>query len=271
MQESELVRRLKDLAELRAAGSLSNEEFAAAKAAVLDGGGGHGPVTGADTAAPAPGTGPVPPRFGPADQGPPPGPGTGRFPGGAPGPMPPVRFPPGPWGPPGPPSLVDRLAGRAGAVTCIVAGVVAVLTFLMMPMITEPFTGRSATGPAVASVAGLVADGTGALSLFWFVPIGGLAAVVIGAWQVFGRPLTPQSRRAGSVAILVLAGLALLVYLVGYLVAAARIEELGSFATSDPGVSTFVGVGYWFGILAMLTVVVGAVVELVRGSRYAGH
>lgn len=246
MDESGLVRQLKELSELHATGAITDEEFVAAKAALLG-----GPRPGAAS----PGPGPVPKvaSGGPAW--------LGGVPSGA-GPVAPTgpdtadlrSSPPG--GGSTAPTSAGRWVGHGGAITSGVGGLVTLLAFVALPLATVPFLG-SITG---ANAAGFASQ-FGALGLLWLVPLLAVAVVGIAGWQIFGT--AGGQVRAGSITIMVLAALVVLVYLIVLGAVQAETSKLGVSAPS------FFGVGFWFAALAIVAAGIGGAVEMAAASRSA--
>lgn len=240
MQNEDLIRELNKLTEMHAAGVLSNEQFAQAKARLL---------------AP-PGASAGPPPFPPAGTyGPPPaGPATAYSLAPPAGPIPGYGPPPSGPGRAGAPLPHEWL--RMGIAAC---GALTLLAFFAIPLVTVPILG-GITGVQAAAAGPQM--GAGAFALLWLVPLASAGVCGIGVWSRFGASIVPPARRTATIAVAVLAGLVVLIYLImlGYLQNALSDSGAGHFGVSA---TSFTGVGFWFALLAMLGAAGAAVVELV--------
>jgi len=284
MDGNDLVRQLRELADLQAQGTLTPDEFAAVKARLLGAAGdtrppaysgmapmrppepGDGvtgaPIAGVRTAAPEPerpeipmappGAAPISSDpFGTSGYGPPYSPPPYAPPFGAPmdGPM-------AERGSAGPAAM--KWGGSGPATAIRVGGAVALLSFVALPMASVPFLG-SITGAGLASHASEV----GALGWLWLVLIGSLAVTGLGAWQRFAANLVPAVRRRAAIATLLCACLIVLIYLIVF---AALQNAISSNGGSGIGISAsdLLGAGFWFALLGALVAAVGAVLQLRR-------
>jgi Short C-terminal domain len=286
MSAGELVRQLKALAELHTSGAISAQEFAAAKARLLGGlprppeqpvaaGSAVEHPTPAIAPASAPrGHGPVAPRNEPLPQPgldqsyPPAVPPAATWYGSAAGPphATPQQFPqqPAPGAPPwqagkGPSPI------RAAPVVVLACGLLTLLAFLAMPVATVPFFG-SITGANLAAFS----TESGSLAVLWLVPVAAVGVAGIGAWQQFAQSVPSRTRRRGSVAVLLLAGLVVLIYLIGLAAIETQISNSGA---AEVGISagSLAGAGFWITLLGMLAAGVAAVADLIGLKPTSGR
>jgi hypothetical protein len=253
MSQSELVRQLQQLSELRGKGAITDAEFAAAKQQLLTAGtapnspgpAGEPPMSGTQ----AVGAGFVPPNW----------------PGNAPShagwnPAQPASAHPAPAysapadlsRTPNQPSTGSKVTGHGGAVTSAVAGAVLLLSFLVLPMATVPFLG-SISGSGVAGQSSLF----GLFGLLWLVPVEALGIMGIAALQIMVRS-TLGARRARSLAIIVIAGGVWATYIVVLVSLQTQVSEI----SSQLSISAFLGAGLWFALVAAAVAAVGGLVEM---------
>jgi hypothetical protein len=141
--------------------------------------------------------------------------------------------------------------GRQGpAATMAAGGLLALLAFFAMPMAQVPFL-ASITG---ADLAGLPGE-AGAVRLLWLVPIAAATVAGLAAWLLLGSPPVAQARRAaGSVVLLAVA--VLLAYLIAFAAVQNGINETGT-SSIGVGASDLTGAGFWVTILGMLVALIG--------------
>jgi hypothetical protein len=236
MEQSEFVRRLKDLSELHANGVLTDEEFGVAKEKFL------GEPVSFDLSDSRQGR----PENDHVD----PGSTSNRsgvgWPTGRGASFPSLARGVGP---------VPVWTGHSGAITSGIGGLVTLMAFLAMPMATFPLVG-SMTGPTVAGYSAQL----GALGCLWLVPLAAAAVTGIAAWQVIGTSLTMQARRIGSIALMVLAGLVVVDYIVVLTAVQYEIDSVGSRASVSA--TAFTGAGFWIALIGMAASLIGAGLEI---------
>lgn len=264
MTDPDLVHQLKTLADLRASGVITEEEFARAKARVLGSTTAGGPVpaptpapppvenpsldvpttvvTRSGTAAEAPSAGEPPwwHAFDTHEQPKPPEPATSPSPG---LPMPTAR--PREGG--SRPTAVYVLTG---------AGLAALLAFFAMPLAYAPLVG-SLTGAQVASLSSQV----GALGLLWIVPLSAVAVAGIGAWMSLAPMIPPAQRRAGLISVVIAAGVSILIYVIAFVGVQSQLAETGA-ARRGISATSLTGIGFWLAVLCMIVAVVAAAREM---------
>lgn len=236
MEQSEFVRRLKDLSELHANGVLTDEEFDAAKEKFLEG--------------------PVPFDLSNSDQDcsvddhADPGSASNRSGAG--------------WSTGRGVSFSSQArsvgtvpvwTGHSGAVTSGIGGLVTLMAFLAMPMATFPFVG-SMTGSTVAGYSAQL----GVLGFLWLVPLAAAAVIGIAAWQVVNTLLTVQARRISLIALMVLAGVVFLDYIAVLTAVQYEIDSIGSRASVSA--TAFTGAGFWIALIGMAASIIGAALEM---------
>lgn len=151
---------------------------------------------------------------------------------------------------PSPPAAPSKL----GPIVVAVSGVVLLLAFVAMPLV-----GVGPLSLTAVDVAGFVSQEP-TLGLLWLVLVAALGLVAIGAWLAFGTA-TSGARRGGAVGALVLAGLAVIVYVLVYALAADAIGGGGS-RRGGPSAASLFGAGYWIALLAAIAAAVGAVIAM---------
>lgn len=243
MEQSEVVRQLNDLAKLHESGAITDDEFATAKARVLD-----GQRQGGVPPAPAP----QPARPDSGGWHPPPQPEPGGWN------APPLLMPPRRPGATSVPT--GQRVGHGGAITAGVGGLVALLAFFVMPMVTLPFLG-SMTGAGFAGLASEEEE----FALLWFVPLIAVTVVALAAKLALGKMYSAR-RRVGAVIVMVLAGLVVLACLIGLFQVQAMLSDWGA---SRVGVSaaSVLGAGFWFVLIGMLAAGIGGYWELMSSWR----
>lgn len=259
MNGSELVRQLRELAELHTSGAITTDEFSLAKAQLLRGtapyssdAGSHGSsAEHLDPMAPDPGA-PDPAQL---SSRPPQHPGSYQ-PLVTATPAPPVTANVG--SNPGKPVAQSASPVWAGAITALVGGLVTLLAFLAMPVVTLPFVG-SITGAGLAGLASQ--QGAGSFALLWLVPLAAAGVAGIGAWQLFAPSIPFGASRRASMVVLALAGATVLAYIAALAVVQSEISRSGA---SQAGISAggLVGAGFWIALLGMLAAGIAASVDL---------
>ncbi|MHA6783537.1 SHOCT domain-containing protein [Pseudonocardia saturnea] len=247
----DLVRQLRMLADLHAAGALDGDEFALAKQRLLSGGGAVGRVP--DTTMTS------------AD-----GPQVPAVPAAAPA-APRAAHP---FDPDAPSTPSERSAGvfaeaavqQRGRIAAGVAGgggLLTLLAFLAMPIATVPFLG-SITG---AGLAGYSSE-LGSLGMLWLIPLAAAVVALVAGWQLFGSG--PGPRRVASVASTLLAVLACVVYLVGLVQFGEAISDSGGSGFGIDA-SDVIGSGFWIGLLGSVVAVVASVAAIPASEPAGGR
>ena len=281
MDGSDMVRQLRELADLQAQGTLTPEEFAAAKARLLRASADPPPPASSDTAprghsnpggdiqqntAAAAAAQPAPP--GPGRPEPPNGPAgptlarpspSASGPSGSGGEIPftPPRFGRGPeWSSVSISRMVTATSRSGPATATLVGGAVAFLSFLILPMASAPFLG-SITGAGLASHA----SDYGVLGWLWLVLIASGVITGLGAWQRFASELAAQVCRRGSVAALTLACVTVLIYLIVFASIQNAITSHGGSLVSISA-ADILGAGFWFVLLGAIVAAAGAIAQL---------
>lgn len=154
--------------------------------------------------------------------------------------------------------MTARWAERGGAIACIAGGLLTLLAFLVMPLATVPFLGSMTAAETAA-----FSTEFGVLGLLYLVPLFAAAVVGTAGWQVFD-PGSQSRRRAGSITVLLLAGLVVLDYLVVIGALQAQASEFGGSAPS------LTGAGFWFALIGMFVAGIGAPLDERSTQRAAG-
>jgi hypothetical protein len=150
------------------------------------------------------------------------------------------------------------LPQNRGNLTAALGGIVALLSFLVLPY--YGFSAGFNSVPYSYSASQLTNGTYGASGILWFVPLFAAIAVVVACLDAFGnrsiRELTPRN---AAYTILVSGGLGSLICL--YTLAAVN-SKVSQLNLSGLGVSYGFSIGFWLTLLAMIAVTVGGGLNL---------
>ena len=154
--------------------------------------------------------------------------------------------------------------GHAGAVVTAVGGLLTLLAFVALPLVT--FLGFGATGLQAA----VESSSNGAAALvIWLVPIFALVIAAIGLWQRFSGGAAPGGRTTGSIIVIVLGLLTAGAYVLFLIGVGTSLDSGESSIPFGASLFSFLGIGFWLGLLGMVLAVIGAIVELGAPGRAA--
>lgn len=243
MDDTNLVRHLKELSELHTSGEISTEEFSLAKARLL--GQPHPTFPIADI---SPTADPPLDSVVPSDR-----PGIGFSA------AQPIHAPPRPV------KNVPQLGGEnTGGIVTTGGGVLTFLAFFAMPMAEIPLISASATGADLASLG----SEAGSLAMLWLVPVLAITVLTIGLWQRFSATATSESRKVGSHAVMALAGLIFFIYIALLVSVQSKLSDARGSTVGVNAIS-FTGVGFWLALIGTLVAAAGAFMVL-NSARPAG-
>jgi serine/threonine-protein kinase len=250
----ELVRRLRDLAELHAAGAVTAEEFTLAKVRLLE----------SEPAAPAR-TEPSTDATDAVVKGTPPDPETVATPDAAVAAAPAAAAPAAaiptamaePTHAGQPPTARRPLVG----LPAVLGGGLALFAFLFLPLAELPML-----GPATAAeLAGHAAD-EGGLGGLWIALLAALVVVAAGVWALASPAPDGTAGRRAWIYVLVGAAVGAVTYAVLFGVVEARLHTSGAdrFGISAADLA---GPGFWLGLLGLVAAGIGAAADRAGSSR----
>lgn len=143
-------------------------------------------------------------------------------------------------------------SGRVGAVVAAVSLLITMLAFFAMPLIGGGFI--SLTGAQVAGAPVQLGRGFELLGLLWLVPVAAAGGLAFAVWQIASASRF-TGRDGRGVATAVLAGVALLIYVVGLVILLSQGSRLSSGATS--AILSALGAGFWLGLISAVVAMVG--------------
>lgn len=171
-----------------------------------------------------------------------------------------------PYGTTAKPMHLETGSGQLGLWLMVGSGILTLLTFLALPVMTVPFVG-SFTAPNLASLGNTV--GLGGISIIaWMVPVAGLALIVAG---FVARQSTAESALAAAAVALIMTTIALWIYVLGGTALQAILSNIPEASVFGVTASSTLSAGFWLVLLTLAAGMGGAIAQLEACSRVRRH